>query len=140
MADSYFNDPKSPPTEKSIQAALGRAAGTWRALFEKIHAEHPDLTESWNYYHDGKSWLLKVVQKKKTMFWLIVEKGSFRLTFYFAHRLTDQLLAGDLSAERKTAIKESAATGKLAGVSIKFGPRSGIGDVMALIDLKKTLK
>ncbi len=123
-----------------IQAALGRTAGTWRTLFEKIRAEHPDITESWNYYNDGKSWLLKVVQKKKTMFWLLVEKGAFRITFYFATRLTEALLASEISAERKAAIKESAASGKLKGISIKFGPRNGIQDVLTLIDLKKTLK
>ncbi|HPQ67899.1 MAG TPA: DUF3788 family protein [bacterium] len=140
MANSYFTDPKSPPTEESVQAALGRVAGTWRALFAKLRAQHPDLTESWNYYNDGKSWLLKVTQKKKTMFWLIVEKGAFRITFYFATRLTDALLTSEISAERKTAIQESAVQGKLKGVSVKFGPRSGIQDVLKLVDLKKTLK
>ena len=135
-----FTDPNDPPTEQSIAEALGRAAPAWRSVFDRIHAEEPDLVETWNYYADGKSWLLKVSRQKKTVFWVSLEKGAFHLGFYFPDRLTTALLASGLSDERKAEIRQSKPTGKLRPVSLVFGPRRGLGDVMTLISLKKTLK
>lgn len=140
MGVPYFTDKNRPPTEESILAALGRASSAWELLFERIHAEHPDLSESWRYYADGKSWLLKVSRKAKTVFWLSVEQGSFRVGFYFPDRLTEKLLASDLSAARKAEIRSSAPMGKLRPVSVSFGSQRGVRDVLTLISLKQSLK
>lgn len=140
MPTPFFTDKKTKPTEKAILAAVGKAAPAWEALFEKIHADHPDLSETWNYYADGKSWLLKILHKKKTVCWSMVESGGFRVSFYFAARLTPKLLESDLSQERKDALKNVASIGKLVPVSVTFGPKRGVDDVLTLISLKKSLK
>ena len=136
----YFTDEDRRPTERSIRAALGRAAGAWQLLFEQLRAEHPDLSEAWRYYTDGKSWLLKVTRKATTVFWLSVQHRAFRVTLYFPERLAPALLESDLSEERKAAIRGRASRGKLLGVTVTFGPRRGVRDVMTLIALKKRLR
>jgi hypothetical protein len=140
MGNPYFTDPSCAPTEETITKAIGRAAPAWRALFDGIRAEHADLTEAWRYYADGKSWLLKVSRKSKTIFWLSVEQNGFRVAFYFPERLTGALLESALSEERKAAIRASAPSGKLRPIAVDFGPRSGVKDVMTLIGLKKSLR
>lgn len=140
MGTAHFTDKSHRPTDEDIRAAVGRAATAWQMLFDRIHAEHPDFSEVWNYYTDGKRWLLKVSRKSKTVFWLSVEQGAFRVGFYFPDRLTGALLASDLSEERKAEIRSSAPTGKLRAVTVAFGPQRGVRDVMTLISLKKTLK
>ena len=140
MSEPCFTDKNVAPTEEAILEALGRAAPTWRALFDQLRATHPELSESWNYYADGKRWLLKVTRGSKTMFWLSVVKGAFRIGFYFPERLTTALLASELSDERKLELRRGAPSGKLRSVSIELGPRRGIRDVMTLIGLKKALK
>ena len=140
MNEPCFTDKNVAPTEAAILVALGRAASTWRTLFEQLRAAHPELTESWNYYADGKRWLLKVTRGSKTMFWVSVVKGAFRVGFYFPERLTAALLASELSDERKLELRRGAPMGKLRSVSIELGPRGGIRDVMTLMDLKKALK
>lgn len=135
-----FNDKKRKPTEETIFAAIGRAGSAWRALFEQIHREHPDLDEAWRYYEDGKSWLLKVSRRSKTVFWLSVQRGAFRVAFYFPERLTGALLESDLSEECKAEIRGHTPTSKLRPVRVTFGPKRGVQDVMGLILLKKRLK
>ena len=136
----YFGDKNVARTEKAILEAVGRAADAWQKLFTKIHADHPDISETWNYYNDGKSWLCKVTRKSKTVFWASVFKGSFKVVFYFPLRLKDDLLKSDLSEERKMEIQNHKPIGKLMGVRIAFGPQRGIPDAMKLIELKKRLK
>lgn len=133
-------DPKRRPTEASVRLAVGRAAPAWRLLFEQLHARHPDLEATWRYYADGKRWLLKVTRKAKTTCWISVEQGSFRVAFYFPERLREALLASELSAERKAALRSSKPIGKLRQVGVTFGPQRGVRDVLTLISLKETLK
>lgn len=140
MADPFFTDPNRPPDEKSILAAVGRAAPAWRALFDQVRAAYSDLDQAWRYYADGKSWLLKVTRKSTTVFWLSIEKGCFRVAFYFPERLTTALLESGLSPERKAEIRNTAPDGKLRRVGITFGSRRGVRDVMTLIAAKQSLR
>jgi hypothetical protein len=109
-------------------------------LFDQLHAGHPDLTEAWNYYADGKRWLLKVSRGAKTVCWVAVEPGAFRIACYFPERLAGALLDSDLSDALKTQIRSTAPSGKLRSVSVTFGPQRGVRDVLTLVGLKKTLK
>lgn len=140
MSAPCFTDKNRAPTEESIREALGRAASAWRALFDELHAEHPELLESWRYYADGKSWLLKVTRRSKTIFWLSVAQNGFRLAFYFPERLTPALLESELSEERKAELRDGEPTGKLRRVAVSFGPKRGVRDVMVLVALKQRLK
>lgn len=135
-----FGDRNRRPTPASIASALGRSAGSWQSLLDRIHDEHPDLTEEWRYYDDGKSWLLKVARKSKTIFWGSVWQGAFRACFYFPVRLTPALLGGDLSTELVTRIRAEQPTGTLRAVPVELGPKRRVADVMRLIALKIDLK
>lgn len=136
-----FGDAERRPTEKAILAALGPAASAWTALFEQLHATHPELTEEWNYYADGKSWLLKMKRGSRTVFWGLVERGAFRITFYFADRLTPALLeAEQLSKTLRADLAREPLTGALRAVSLRFDSAAAMHDVLALVALKQSLK
>ena len=72
MEPSVLTDPDVRPSEDVIFSHIGRQRAQWEALFRFIHAEHPDFVATWRYYNDGKSWLMNVSRKKKTVFWLSV--------------------------------------------------------------------
>jgi uncharacterized protein DUF3788 len=135
----FFSDEKKRPTEASIAGALGKTAEAWRALFDRLRAEHPDLAATWRYYADGKSWLLKVTRGKKMSCWISVAEGAFRVTIYFAERHVQALLESDLSEERKADLRRPPG-GKLRGVTVRFGPKRGVRDVMVLVGLKERLR
>jgi hypothetical protein len=135
MSASYFTDKNAAPTDHTIARALGRTAGTWEALFEQLRAA--GLRESWKYYADGASWLLRVSVGTKTVCWVAVERGAFRVGFYFPARALARLLASDLSPERKAELRAAEPNAKVRRVTIRFGARRGIADVMTLVALKR---
>jgi len=45
-----------------------------------------DVNVEWHYYNDVKSWLGKAVHKKKTVFWLSIWDGFFKISMYFNER------------------------------------------------------
>ncbi len=51
------------------------------------------LQPQWRYYNDGKAWLCKVTDGRKTMFWLSVWEGFFRVSFFFVQRHLEGLAA-----------------------------------------------
>jgi hypothetical protein len=77
-----LGDPAEYPGDEVLARHLGRAGPAYAALIESDASSRPAFGRTWKYYHDGKSWLQNVSSKKKTVYWLSVEEGAFRITFY----------------------------------------------------------
>ena len=136
MNAPVLTDPKQFPSEDVIYSHIGRHRTQWEALFRFIHAEHPDFVETWRYYNDGKSWLLNVSRKKKTIFWLTVTSGTFRITGYFTDKAADAIRASALSDELKQQFLGGPRYGKLGAVTITFRKKRDVEDAKALVALK----
>jgi hypothetical protein len=108
-------------------------------LFQHIHNDHPDFTEQWKYYQDGKSWLLKVTRKATTVFWLSIENGSFRTTFYFTDKGAQALAKSTISGELKEQYKTGRRFGKIRGVTVSFKNKRDVEDARQLIGIKLSL-
>ncbi|MDD1749310.1 MAG: DUF3788 domain-containing protein, partial [Methanothrix sp.] len=126
--------------EEVIFSHIGKAKTLWQAFFKYLHAEHPDLNEEWRYYNDGKSWLMKVTQKSKTIFWLSVIKDAFRITFYFTDRAEPAINGSSISNKLKDQFRNGKRFGKIRGVTIALQDKNDIEDAKALLMVKLGLK
>jgi hypothetical protein len=140
MHTPVLTDPKQYPGDDVVFSHLGRNRALWEALFEHIHSAHPDVVGQWRYYNDGKSWLMNVSRKKKTVFWLSVVSGTFRITAYFTDKATDAILTSGLSDGLKAQFTGGRSYGKLRGITITFTKKSDVEDAKALIALKVSQK
>jgi len=136
MEPPVLTDKTQYPSETVIFSHLGKRQALWDALFEFIRAEHPDFVETWRFYNDGKSWLLNVSRKKKTVFWLTVIRGTFRISAYFTDKATGAIAASALSDELKEQFQRGRSYGKLRGITITFKRKRDVEDAKALIALK----
>ena len=128
------------PTEEIIFSHIGKSKVLWQSVFEFIHTTHPDLSEEWRYYNDGKSWLLKVVKKTKTVCWVSVLKNSFRMTFYFTDKAEQSILNSSISDELKEQFKNGKHYNKIRGLTIAFKYKKDVEYAKVLIALKLSLK
>ena len=128
------------PTEEIIDAYIGKSKRHWLSLFEFIHSSHPDIAEEWRYYNDGKSWLLKVTRKAKTIFWLSVRHGTFRTTFYFSDKAKHAIAESTISDTLKEQFTSGKKFGKIRGLTITYKNKRDVEDAKALIALKISLK
>jgi len=136
MEPPVLTDKTQRPSDDVIFSHLGKRRALWEALFAFIHAEHPDCVAQWRYYNDGKSWLMNVSRKKKTVFWLSVIPGSFRITAYFTDKAADAIRASALSEELKAQFIGGKRYGKLGGITVTFRKKSDLKDARALVALK----
>jgi len=135
MEQRVLDDKNKFPTEDVIFSHIGKSQTLWKALFDYIHAEHADFVEEWRYYNDGKSWLLKVTRKKKTVFWLSVYENTFKIGAYFTDKYKTAVRTSALSADLKEQF-QSNKIGKLRGIIITFKKKSDVENAKRLIALK----
>ena len=128
------------PTVKIIFSHIGKNKTHWQSLFEYIHTNHPDISEEWRYYNDGKSWLMKVTRRSKTIFWLSLIKNTFRTTFYLTDRAEDAIKKSSISDELKKQFKDGKHYGKIRGLTITFKNKKDVEYAKALIKIKLSVK
>lgn len=135
-----LSDKQTIPTDKLISSLLGKKWKLWQEIIKFAVGNYKDISYSWNYYNDGKRWLFKLVQKKKTIFWGALYEDTFRITFYFGDKAEPSILASDLPESVKHKFMTGKRYGKIRAISTKVFKSSDVKVVKMLIDIKSKLK
>jgi ABC-type uncharacterized transport system YnjBCD substrate-binding protein len=140
MEQPILSDKEKFPTGEIIFSHIGRSKSLWLSLFEMIKTDYPQISTEWRYYKDGNSWLMKVTVKSKTVFWLSIVKGSFRITFYFGDQAEEKIMSSRISTELKNQFKDGKRFGKIRGITILFKNKKDVDYARELINIKLSLK
>jgi hypothetical protein len=98
------------------------------------------LSYEWRYYNDGKSWLCKVSNKKKTIFWLSVWDGYFQIGFFFTEKYWEGIAALEIDETIKEDFCRMKPVGKLIPMIFKISRKEQLDDLLKVITFKKNLK
>ena len=128
------------PTEKVIFSHIGKTKPLWLSLFAQIHKDYPEFVEEWKFYNDGKRWLLKVTEKKKTVFWLSIIPMGFRITFYFSDKAKNQILDSAIADELKDQYTNGKRFNKIRGITIVCTKKRDVTSAALLMEIKRRLK
>ena len=131
-------DPMVCPNDKILETVLGKNYKRYRA-FEKTINEQNTFLE-WHYYNDAKSWLCKVLNKKKNLCWLSIWDSGFKLSFYFPERVMDGFYELDIDDEIKMAAKERKPVGKSHPVLVPVKNKKMMDDALKLLEFKLKIK
>ena len=140
MGQSVLTDKNKFPTDEIVFSFIGKNKASWISLFDYIHNNHPEFTPEWRYYNDGKSWLLKVSQKAKTIFWLSVIDETFRITFYFNDKAQQAIESSHLPKELKEQYRNGKRYNKIRGLTIVFKNKTDCTYAKELIGIKTNVK
>ena len=134
MENQILTDPMVKPENNVLEAALGKNYKLYAEFLNKIN--ELNLVLEWNYYNDGKSWLGKLLNKKKNMAWLSIWNTGFKLTFYFTEKTIDGVYELDIDNEIKTISKEMKPVGKLRTVIFLIKSKKALNDGLKLLEYK----
>ena len=136
-----LSDPKVQPGDDLIFSLIGDNKKFWQKILKQMLGSYPDVTWNWNWYNDGKQWLFKLVQKKKTIFWAaVLTSGQFRTTFYFGDKAEPLISGSTLPQSIKDNFKNAKKYGAIRGVTILVGSEEDVETVMKLAEIKVKLK
>ena len=127
------------PDQELLKVIIGKKIIFWDEIISYLNDNYKDITEEWKFYNDGKCWLFRTLKKKKTIFWVGVIAGTFRVTFYLGDQAEPLVLNGDLS-ER---IKEEFANAKPykigRALTITMSGAADVEEVKKLVGIKLVL-
>ena len=120
MEPLVLTDKSVYPHDDLIFSIIGNNSVYWKELLAAIRERFPESEEVWKYYNDGKSWLLKVSKKTKTIFWCSILKDSFRITFYFTDKAEQAIINSPISDDLKENFIKGKRYNKIRGLTIIF--------------------
>ena len=123
------------PSEEVLKNILGNVYSVYEEL-ETLLTQDGIIFE-WHYYKDSKSWLCKVSYKKKTVFWLSVWDGFFKISFFFLERHFEGIMALEIPENSYIMEKE---WGKMFPFIFNISKREQLTDLMKMINFKKGAK
>ena len=138
METQILTDPTISPDDTVLKKALGKTYKIFLGFSEK--AEELALVLEWNYYKDGKSWLCKVLNKKKNMCWLSVWNTGFKLTFYFTAETMEGVYKLNINDTIKKAAQKMKPVGKLHPLIILIENNEALSEGIKIIEYKMKLK
>ena len=139
MERPLLNDPGIEPSADIIEAALASSYNAYAEFITIVSGEKYGIEPHWNYYKDGKAWLCKAVFKKKTIFWLSVWDGFFKITFYFTEKNCSAVYDLDIDRQMAEEFKNNAFTGKLKPFTVIVRNPGQLQDILKIADLKKRI-
>ena len=128
------------PDDNLIFSHIGEMKPVWIALMDHVHDNYKDTRGEWRYYNDGKQWLFKMQQKKKTLFWIAILEGTFRITFYFGKKAEPVIEASGLPQSIKDKFRTSKQYGLIKAISLKIADKSDIAVIKELISIRQKVK
>ena len=71
------------PSDTVVSNALGNTFGLYENLVSTVSLLYPKVKGEWIYYKDARSWLGKYSLGSKTLFWLSIWNGFFKVTVFY---------------------------------------------------------
>jgi len=134
MTAPCLDDPKIFPSDRVLAEHLGRHVSLWDAFTEMVEADPAGLALEWRYYLDGKRWLGKVCRKKKTVCWISIWPGWFKVTFYLGSKNDAAVADAHIApALKRTFLKSKGKA--FRPLSVEVRTRSALGDVREVLAL-----
>ena len=127
------------PTDELIFSIIGDNKIFWQRILSYLRDNHTGISEVWRFYDDGKCWLFRTLKKKKTIFWIGVIDGTFRVSFYLTDKATPFIVQSELPEKMKNEFLNTAGN-KFRSITIKMSNADDAENVIKLIEIKLKLK
>ena len=133
---SVFLDKTHPPTEKELSAALGPTHAYWKEIRVALGKRCGALEEEWKYYGKSSGWTMKVLMKKRNLFFMAPYEKFFRIAFVFGDKAVAAIELSDLP---KTLIRELVEAKRYVegrGLRLDVKGRGVVKDIVKLVEFK----
>jgi len=136
METNAFMEKSIQPDDRQLTLVLGKKSPFWEAIKQHIAQEHGDFTEEWKFYNTKSGWTLKVLLKKRNLYFFVPLQGGFRLAFVFGDKAVSAVEHSDLPQTIKNELRHARKYAEGRGIRIEVKSQKDIEHVKKLIDIK----
>lgn len=135
-----LREKESEPTPEVLENVMGKDLFMIYQELIEIFTHEFSLEPQWHFYNNGKSWLCKVIDKKKTILWLSVWDKFIKTGFYFTEKTGKGVLELAIDDQIKKVFEQAKPIGKLIPLAFEIVHPTQIKDLKEVLKYKKGLK
>ena len=136
MARSVFDDKTKPPDDKSLGRALKDTRSVWEEIITHLDAEYGEIRKEWKHYSQKSGWVVKVIQKKRTLFYLIPHDGYFDLAFVFGDKAVAAAEQSTLPKKMLAELRDARRYVEGRGLSVPVKSSRALKSIKTLVAIK----
>jgi len=136
MDTKVFTDQSAKPDHLRLTKEIGDTAKFWAAIKKHIEDSYGAVSEEWKFYGAKFGWTLKVLLKKRNLFFFTPLSGYFRMGFVFGDRAVAAVEKSGLPNDLIETIKNARKYAEGRGARVEVRSIKDAEIVMRLIDIK----
>jgi hypothetical protein len=136
MALSVFTDKSKAPGDHDLAEALGEAKQLWDQLKTHVKETYPNIIEDWKHYGKSSGWTMKLLKKKRNLFFSYPGQGHFVVVFVFGDKAVQAVENSSLPQDIINTLKEAKKYAEGRGLQVTVKNHDDIEIVKKLITIK----
>jgi hypothetical protein len=136
MPASVLNEKTTQPTDALLNQALKETAAVWNTIKRDIAEDCGELIEEWKYYGQKTGWLLKILLKKRNLFFFNPQDGFFTLNFVFGDKAVAAVEESDLPEAMKETLRNARKYAEGRGLSVDVRSPDQVSIIRTLVEIK----
>lgn len=136
MALSAFLDKSAKPDEQALAKTLGEKKQWWDQLKTYVKEIVPDIIEDWKHYGKNSGWTMKLLKKKRNLFFSYPGDNVFTVGFVFGNKAVQAIEDGDFPRDIIDTLKAAKKYAEGRGLSVTIDNRDDLETVKKLITIK----
>ena len=133
---SIFLDKSVKPTNEMLSGALGQSYKYWEEIKNTLENQYGPLTEEWKYYSASSGWTLKLLLKKRNLFFFAPCKKYFRLAFIFGDKAVSAVEKSVLPVKMVQELKNAKRYVEGRGLRLDIKKKTDIKNIITLVAIK----
>ena len=136
MSESIFDNKTIKPGTNDLNEVLGRSSEYWNDFRRHIEEKFGPLTEDWKFYNQKSGWILKVLKKKRNLFFMIPVEDYFKIKFVFGDKAVLVAKKSDLPKEIINTLKDARKYIEGRGIQIEVKDLEDVKNIKKLVEIK----
>lgn len=136
MSASIYSDKQVQPGTDLFSKDLSHTRDYYDKICEFIENEYGVLIREWKYYGKKSGWILKLINIKRNVLFIIPCNNYFRTAFTFGDKATDIVLNSELSDSIKKEITNAKKYAEGRTIQIEVRNEDDLNVVIELIKIK----
>ena len=95
MSSSVFKDKSVIPDSEALARELGETKKYLDKISSRISEKYGNSVVEWKYYGQKSGWIMKLLLKKKNIFFMIPQENGFDISFVFGDKAVEKITEGD---------------------------------------------
>ncbi len=119
-----------------LSDALGQSYKYWEELKNALQDQYGPLTEEWKYYGASSGWTLKLLLKKRNLFFFAPYEKYFKIAFIFGDKAVSAVEESDLPVKMAQELKNAKRYAEGRGLRLEIKKKADIKHVITLVGIK----